>query len=75
MQLIVDTDGRLHVVECNARFGGASTASIKVGVDSLRWSLLESCGADMTLHPFHRAATEVRQIRVPADVHVYDPRI
>ncbi len=75
MQLIVDADGRMHVIECNARFGGASTASIKVGVDSLRWSLLECCGADMTLHPFQRAATEVRQIRVPDDVHVYDPRI
>jgi len=75
LQLIVDADGRMHVIECNARFGGASTASIKVGLDSLRWSLLESCGADMTLHPFQRAATEVRQIRVPADVHVYDPRI
>jgi carbamoyl-phosphate synthase large subunit len=73
MQAIIDSAGSLQVIECNARFGGASTASIAIGLDSLRWSLLEAAGARLDDYPFLRAAGEVRQVRVPADAHFYGP--
>lgn len=72
MQAIVDGAGEMHVIECNPRFGGASTASIAAGLDSLRWSLLEAAGARIGDYPFLRATGEVRQVRAPADTHVHD---
>jgi RimJ/RimL family protein N-acetyltransferase/glutathione synthase/RimK-type ligase-like ATP-grasp enzyme len=60
------TDGGLKVIECNPRFGGASNASIYVGLDSLYWSLAEAFGNGFT-PVFHRATNEVRQVRYPVD--------
>jgi carbamoyl-phosphate synthase large subunit len=73
MQGNLDRNRNLHVIECNPRFGGASTLGIAVGLDSLHWSLLELSGADLRLWPFHRAPTQVRQVRVPHDLHFNDP--
>ncbi|WP_445397084.1 ATP-grasp domain-containing protein [Zobellella sp. An-6] len=73
MQVIIDGDGNMHVIECNARFGGASTTSIAAGLDTLRWSLLEAIGEDIKQYPFNRLPGEVRQIRVPGDLYIYDP--
>ena len=42
MQLIVEKNQRMHVVECNCRFGGASTLSVIIGLDSFVWFILES---------------------------------
>src|SRR5690606_19671430 len=33
LQALVDAEGGVHVIECNTRFGGASTASIAAGLD------------------------------------------
>ena len=71
MQAIVDASGRVHVIECNARFGGASTTSIAAGLDTLYWSLLEAAGADLCEYPFDRVTGEVRQVRVPSDILVH----
>ncbi|MBM5800117.1 MAG: NAD-dependent epimerase/dehydratase family protein [Cyanobacteria bacterium K_DeepCast_35m_m2_023] len=71
LQAIIDGEGTLNIIECNARFGGASTASIAVGLDSLRWSLLEAAGARIDDYPFMRTDTEVRQVRLPADTYLY----
>lgn len=70
LQAIV-VDGRLQIIECNPRFGGASTASIAVGLDSLYWSLAEALGE---LNPpiFQRMPGEIRQVRVPMDRLLYD---
>lgn len=73
MQAMIDPSGAAHIIECNARFGGASTASIAAGLDSLYWSLLESRGGDIALAPFARVAGQLRQVRVPADIHIHDP--
>ena len=73
MQAVVAADG-IRIIECNPRFGGASTASIAVGLDSLHWSLRESI--DPSWSPaFERAALEVRQFRLPRDIIVHDPRL
>ena len=72
MQGIVTENG-LSVIEVNARFGGASTASIAVGLDLVGWSLMEHLVAGEALPPFKRNAGEVRQVRVPQDLHIHDP--
>lgn len=71
-QVIVSSDGSLHVVECNPRFGGASTASIAAGLDTFYWFLLECSGKSLDEYPFVRCKDEVRQIRYAADkiIHV-----
>lgn len=71
MQVLLDASGAAHIIELNARFGGASTASIQAGLDSLFWSLLEATGGDVSQHPFVRTKTEVRQVRIPTDIHVH----
>jgi carbamoyl-phosphate synthase large subunit len=62
--------GTLQIIECNPRFGGASTASIAVGLDSLYWSLAEAI--DEQDEPiFYRSTNEVRQVRSPHDTLIY----
>jgi carbamoyl-phosphate synthase large subunit len=73
MQALIDADARLQVIECNPRFGGASTASIAAGLASLHWSLLEALGADLASWPFYRIPGQIRQIRTPNDFYVADP--
>lgn len=68
MQAMLDEAGQLHVIECNARFGGASTTGLAVGLDSLHWSLLQARGDDLSAWPFLRAPGQVRQVRMPADL-------
>jgi len=70
LQAIISEHG-LQIIECNPRFGGASTASIAVGLDSLYWSLAEV--EDTHFKPiFSRTSGEVRQVRYPVDRIVYD---
>lgn len=71
LQVLMDDRDRIHVIECNARFGGASTASIMAGLDIFYWSLLESRGVRVDEYPFSRIPHEVRQIRLPEDIHIY----
>lgn len=61
-QFICEKDSnQLFLLECNPRFGGASTASIQVGLDSFRWFFLESEG--QSLPPFERSSKEVLMVR------------
>lgn len=69
MQILIDETGQPHIIECNSRFGGASTAGIAAGLDSLYWSLAETAGKDVAALPFTRIPGEVRQVRLPADTH------
>jgi RimJ/RimL family protein N-acetyltransferase len=75
MQALIDVTGRLHVIECNSRFGGASTASIAVGLDAWYWSLMEAQGLDVASHHFDRASKEIRQVRIAADLLIHDPHL
>ncbi|MBD2544978.1 NAD-dependent epimerase/dehydratase family protein [Planktothricoides raciborskii] len=70
LQALIDENQKVHIIECNPRFGGASTASIAVGLDIFYWSLLESYDVDLTEYPFNRSSSEVRQVRIPSDIHV-----
>jgi carbamoyl-phosphate synthase large subunit len=66
-QLIEDERGQLHIIECNARFGGASTLSVAAGLDSFCWFLLESRAQTLGSAPFVRAPRELRQVRYACD--------
>ena len=71
LQALLDETAGLHVIECNSRFGGASTAAIAAGLDLLTWSFLEACGH--ALPAFVRNPGEVRQVRLPSDLILHDP--
>ena len=73
LQILIDRAGQPHIIECNSRFGGASTAGIAAGLDSLYWSLAEAAGNDVAALPFARIPGEVRQVRLPADTHFILP--
>jgi carbamoyl-phosphate synthase large subunit len=72
LQAFITPDGALRFIECNPRFGGASTASIPVGLDLLGWSLEAGLG-QTPLAPFRRAPFEVRQVRTACDQVIRDP--
>lgn len=72
MQAIV-VDGALRIIECNPRFGGASTAGIAAGLDSFHWSLAEAFGSRAEPR-FQRIDGEVRLVRLPSDIVIHDPR-
>lgn len=65
-------DGRLNIIEVNARFGGASTASIPVGLDMLYWALFERAYRDAPLPAFVRRDFEIKQVRVSEDLVIRD---
>lgn len=74
LQMLLDAGRAPQVIECNARFGGASTASIAAGLDVFYWSLLESRGATLEDVPFRRFTREVRQVRIREDICIYGDR-
>lgn len=66
-QILVDQYGEPHIVECNCRFGGASTLSIESGLDSFYWFLLESAGGSLEDVKTDIERLVLRQIRYAAD--------
>ena len=66
-QAIINNDG-VHFIECNCRFGGASTLSVAAGLDSFYWFLTEAAGGSCDALPFLRSRKELRQVRYPADL-------
>ncbi len=67
IQVIQDLEGHFHIIECNPRFGGASTASLAAGLDSFYWFLLETNRQDLKQYPFHRK-DDVRQVRIAQEI-------
>lgn len=68
LQILISPTGEFHIIECNSRFGGASTLSLEVGLDSFYWFLLEASGENLDDYPFLRSVTEKKQIRHPEDL-------
>ncbi|MBT9172538.1 MAG: GDP-L-fucose synthase [Syntrophomonadaceae bacterium] len=67
-QVIIDQAGKFHIVECNSRFGGASTLSLASGLDSFYWFLLEATGNDLTAYPMLPPATGRTLVRYAEDL-------
>lgn len=72
MQAIIDTNDKAHIIECNSRFGGASTISIKAGLDSLYWSFLQATNLESELCDFTPTTQQIRQFRYSMDLYQYD---
>lgn len=70
LQMIIDESGQLFVIECNPRFGGASTLSVKAGLDSFKWAYLESLNIDINNIPFKKINTKIRQVRYSKDFYI-----
>jgi carbamoyl-phosphate synthase large subunit len=51
MQVLMNKNGSF-IIECNPRFGGASSLSISAGLDSFYWFLTESLGLNINECPF-----------------------
>ena len=64
-QVIVTDSKKYQIIECNNRFGGASTLSLAAGLDSFYWFLLECSGQDIDDYPFFRSLQEKIQVRFP----------
>lgn len=67
MQVLIDENGLINIIEVNSRFGGASTLSLKAGLDSFYWFILESTGHSLEGHPFICSNKELKLIRYPKD--------
>lgn len=67
-QVIIDQAEAFHIVECNCRFGGASTLSLAVGLDSFYWFLLEVAGANLAAYPMLPPAAGITQVRYAEDM-------
>jgi carbamoyl-phosphate synthase large subunit len=66
-QIIEDQDKRLQIVECNCRFGGASTLSIAAGLDSFYWFFRECMGDELSDMVFVDSPKGLRLVRYAAD--------
>jgi len=71
MQVIVDSQNNFNILECNCRFGGASSLSLEVGLDTFYWFLLESSGEKLTEYPFIRSKSQKKQIRYPENLILF----
>ncbi len=68
LQAILEANGNIHIIECNPRFGGASTLSVFSGLDSFYWFFLESKGLDISDYPFIFDKNKtIRQVRFLQD--------
>jgi carbamoyl-phosphate synthase large subunit len=72
LQIILDSNNNINIIECNSRFGGASTLSIEAGLDSFYWFLQEANGVNIDQLPFQLKKQKITQIRFPQDMIVYD---
>jgi len=70
MQVLITPDDGFHIIECNNRFGGASSLSYDMGLKSFYWFLLESMENNLDSYPFIRSNIEKKQIRYPDDLIV-----
>jgi carbamoyl-phosphate synthase large subunit len=75
LQLFIDQNDNLNIIECNTRFGGASTLSIKAGLNSFYWFILEAHGVSVENFPFQPLEQILTQIRYPQDLIIYGDHI
>ncbi len=67
-QVLIDKQQNYHIIECNNRFGGASSLSLAAGLDSFYWFLLESNGYTVGPELFVRSPGEKTQVRYAEDL-------
>ena len=71
-QAIIDESGKLHVIECNARVGGATTASVAAGSGSFENIINYFAAGNKDFKPRKKTSIkQITQVRASADTH-YD---
>jgi carbamoyl-phosphate synthase large subunit len=65
---VLQNNENIYIIECNSRFGGASTLSLAAGLDSFYWFLLESNKINIDGYPFVPSKKVKKQIRFPEDI-------
>lgn len=66
LQAIIDHNNNINIIECNSRFGGASSIATKVGLDSFYWTYLESIGINIdskNLKKSNKVVTQIKYIK------------
>ena len=72
-QGIEQDDGEFLFLECNPRFGGASSLAIASGLESFVYFFKESLGLRIESEPFERNPNPLRLIRYPKDQFIKWP--
>ena len=57
---VIKRDKEYYLIECNARFGGASTLSYELGLESFYWFLQESNNQDIKANISKKSLKQVR---------------
>lgn len=70
LQAFLIQKNEIKIIECNPRFGGASTLSVKAGLDSFYWFILESIGQNLNNYPFVKPTKTLKQIRFSKDYYL-----
>ena len=71
VQGILDLQKKFNILECNNRFGGASSLSIEMGLDTFYWYLLDMTDHDLSEYPFIRSKIEKKQILYPDNLILF----
>jgi carbamoyl-phosphate synthase large subunit len=69
-QVIVGSERKIYLIECNCRFGGASSLSLAAGLDSFYWFFLESVDERLLHMPMLRSENKLKQVRYLEDMIV-----
>lgn len=67
-QVLLDEQDIFHIIECNNRFGGASSLSLEAGLDSFYWFLMESYGHSISSELFVSSPEGITQVRYAEDL-------
>lgn len=70
IQCIIDINDNVNVIECNPRFGGASSLSVFCGLDSFHWFIYESLNGNMNDLKIDLNKKEVQQVRYKNDIYL-----
>lgn len=62
----IEHENNFFIIECNPRFGGASTLSYKMGLKSFLWFIQEIEGVNIEYMPINK---KYKQIRINKDIY------
>ena len=68
IQVLIDDNNEIQIIECNPRFGGASTLSLVAGLDSFYWFFIESIGQNISVTSPTQNLKGLTQIRYKNDI-------
>ncbi|MFH1832143.1 MAG: NAD-dependent epimerase/dehydratase family protein [bacterium] len=71
-QVIINNNNQIHIIECNSRFGGASSLSLEMGLDSFYWFFLEALNVSLDDYKFIPSKHAKKQIRYAEDLVLDD---